>query len=151
MGNSGRAVDGRHCRLAKFLRGPVPGRIGRYILGGLGGLAVSVGVTAFLREVVVLPVDLSFAIALVVVFSFHFAANALFVFRTGTDRHIFMRYTIAALAFRSLDFLLFKGLLVLASLAYPVAIVLAVLASNSVKFLVYSNYVFVKRDDSRPA
>ena len=128
----------------------MPDRIVRYVLGGLGGLVVSVGVTAILREAAGLSVELSFAIALVVVFSFHFAANALFVFRSGADRRIFARYVAAALAFRSLDFLLFKGLLDLASLDYPLAIVLAVLASNSVKFLVYANYVFVKRNDSRP-
>ena len=150
MCSSGRAGDGRTRRLAEILGGPVPDRIARYILGGLGGLVVSVGVTAFLREVAGLPVELSFAIALVVVFSFHFAANALFVFRSGADRQIFARYAVAALAFRSLDFLLFKGLLDLASLDYRVAIVLAVLVSNSVKFFVYSNYVFVKRNDSRP-
>ena len=112
---------------------------------------VSVGVTAFLREVANLSVELSFASALVVVFLFHFAANALFVFRSGADRHIFARYVGVVLAFRGLDFLLFKGLLEFLSLDYPLAIVLAVLISNSVKFLVYANFVFVKRNDPNAA
>lgn len=132
---------------AGIVGGPVPARIARYILVGLCGLVVSVGVTAFLREVADLSVEWSFAIALVVVFLLHFAANALFVYRSGADRHIFARYVVTALGFRSLDFLLFKALLDLASLDYPLAIVLAILISNSVKFLVYANYVFVKRLD----
>ena len=123
----------------------------RYVLGGLGGLVVSIGATSFLHEVVGLSVEPSFAVALVIVFSFHFAANAFFVFRSGTDRHIFVRYAAAVLGFRCLDFLLFKGLLDFASLDYPLAIVLALLASHSVKFPVYRNFVFVKRADSRPA
>lgn len=122
----------------------------RYILAGLGGLAVGLGVTALLREAAGLSVDLSFAVALAVVFLFHFAANAFFVFRSGADWRILARYAVAALAFRGLDFLLFKVVLDFAPLHYLVAITLAILISNCIKYLVYANSVFVKRGDSPP-
>ncbi len=97
-----------------------------------------------MHEVAGFSVGASFAAALVVVFIFHFVANVRFVFRSGAGSRAFLRYTGSALAFRALDFLLFKGIMELTSLYY-VGVVLAVSVSNAVKFLVYKYLVFIGR------
>ena len=117
------------------------GQIARYLLTGAAGLALSLGVTALMHEAAGLSPELSFAVALAVVFAFHFAANAFFVFRSGAGARIFLRYVGAALAFRALDFLLFAGIVELAPLYAAAA--LAVGISNTIKFLVYRRFVFV--------
>ncbi len=123
----------------------MPGPLARYILAGTAGLAISLGVTVLMYEVGGLSASLSFAVALAVVFGFHFVANALFVFRTTVDRYTFLRYTISALGFRGLDFVLFRIITELIGV-YVVAVVLAVVISNALKFLVYRYLVFVGRD-----
>lgn len=117
------------------------GRIVRYLCTGAGGLAVSLGVTTLMHEVAGLSAGASFAVALAVVFGLHFAANAFFVFRSGAEGRIFLRYAVAALAFRALDFLLFAGIAEFAPLY--VGVVLAVGISNAIKFVVYRRHVFI--------
>ena len=119
-------------------------QMGRYVLTGLAGLALSLAVTVLLREGAGLSAGVAFAIALGVVFAFHFFANAFFVFGSGADRHVLLRYAGSALIFRLTDFLLFTGLQGLVA-RYYIAIVLAVLITNLVKFLVYRNLVFTDR------
>ena len=116
----------------------------RYVLTGLAGLALSLTVTVLLREEAGLSAGAAFAIALGVVFAFHFFANAFFVFGSGADRHVLLRYAGSALIFRLTDFLLFTGLQGFVA-RYYIAIVLAVLITNLVKFLVYRNFVFTGR------
>lgn len=117
------------------------GQVVRYVCTGVGGLAVSLGVTALMHEVAGLSVGASFAVALAVVFGLHFVANACFVFRSGADGYMFLRYIVAALAFRVLDFVLFTGIAEFAPLY--VGVVLAVGISNAIKFVVYRRHVFV--------
>ncbi len=117
------------------------GQAARYVLGGLGGLGVSLAVTALMREAAGLSDELSFAIALAVVFGFYFVVNAVFVFRSGVSGRNLLRYTVASLTFRALDFLLFSGIAAVAPVY--VAVALAVGLSNSGKFLVYRRFVFV--------
>ena len=62
----------------------------------------------------------------------------------AADRNILLRYAGSALIFRLTDFLLFTGLQGLVA-RYYIAIVLAVLITNLVKFLVYRNFVFSGR------
>ncbi len=120
-------------------------QMGRYVLTGLAGLAVSLAVTVLMHEGAGLPADAAFAVALGVVFAFQFLANAFFVFDSGADRNAFLRYAGSALVFRLADFLLFAGLRELAA-PYYVAAALAVLVTNLAKFLVYRNFVFTGRD-----
>lgn len=126
----------------------MPGQMARYILTGAVGLMVSTGVTVVMHEAVGLSTRQSFAIALVVVFTFHFMSNSYFVFRSGADRHTFLRYTGSALAFRALDFLLFNAIAEFTSLYYYIGVVLAIGTSNTIKFLVYRYLVFTKCDKS---
>ena len=120
-------------------------QIGRYVLTGLAGLAVSLGVTVLMREGAGLSANAAFAMALGVVFTFQFFANAFFVFDSGADRNTFLRYAGSALVFRLMDYLLFLGLQGLVA-PYYVAAALAILITNLVKFLVYRNLVFTGRD-----
>ena len=122
-----------------------PAQLARYALSGAGGLAVSLGVTALLREGAGLSAQLSFAVALAVVFAYHFAANAFFVFRSGASAATFLRYAGVALAFRGLEFLLFRGVAEFTSL-YVVGVLVALGVSNAVKFLAYRHAVFTGAD-----
>ena len=123
-------------------------QIGRYVLTGLAGLAVSLGVTVLVREGAGLSANVAFAMALGVVFTFQFFANAFFVFDSGADRNTFLRYAGSALVFRLMDYLLFLGLQGLVA-PYYVAAALAILITNLVKFLVYRNLVFTGRPVER--
>ena len=120
-------------------------QMGRYVLTGVAGLAVSLGVTVLVREGAGLAANTAFAMALGVVFTFQFFANAFFVFGSGADRNTFLRYAGSALVFRLVDYLLFVGLQGLVA-PYYVAAALAILITNLVKFLVYRNLVFTGRD-----
>lgn len=120
--------------------GKVPGEIMRWLVAGAGGLAVSLVVTALMHEGVGLPEPAAFAIAVAVLFGLHFLSSAYFVFRSGADGRMFLRYTIAALAFRGLDFVLFVAISGLAPLY--AAVVLAMAISNVCKFFVYRHHVF---------
>ena len=116
-------------------------QMGRYVLTGVAGLAVSLGVTVLVREGAGLSANAAFAMALGVVFTFQFFANAFFVFDSGADRNTFLRYAGSALVFRLVDYLLFVGLQGLVA-PYYAAAALAILITNLVKFLVYRNLVF---------
>lgn len=123
------------------------GELGRYILGGLAGLILNLALTIFMREGLDLSVEVSFAIALTVVFCFHFMTNAFFVYRSGADVHKFGRYVASALVFRFHDFLLFTILIYYTSMHYTLAVASALLVTNAVKFWFYAKFVFVKLDD----
>ena len=127
----------------------MPGQMARYILTGAAGLMISTGVTVVMHEVVGLSTRQSFAIALIVVFTFHFISNSYFVFRSGADGYTFLRYTGSALAFRALDFLLFNAIAEFTSLYYYIGAALAIGTSNTIKFLVYRYLVFTNRDRSK--
>ena len=120
-------------------------QMGRYVLTGVAGLAVSLGVTVLVREGAGLSANAAFTVALGVVFTFQFFANAFFVFDSGADRNTFLRYAGSALVFRLMDYLLFVGLQGFVA-PYHVAAALAILITNLVKFLVYRNLVFTGRD-----
>lgn len=120
----------------------------RYALTGAAGLAVSLAVTVLMREGAGLSAEAAFAVALGVVFTFQFFANAFFVFDSGADRHTLVRYAGSALVFRLADFLLFAGLQGLVA-PYYVAAALAILVTNLVKFLVYRRFVFNDRGQGR--
>ncbi len=105
---------------------------------------MSLAVTALMHEGVGFSATAAFAIALGAVFIFHFLANAFFVFDSGTDRNTFLRYAGATLVFRLVDFLLFAGLQGFVT-PYYIAIALAILITNLVKFLIYRNFVFATR------
>lgn len=130
------------------VKGTMPGQMARYILTGAAGLVVSTGVTVVMHEAVGLSTRQSFAIALVVVFTFHFMSNSYFVFRSGADGYTFLRYTGSALAFRALDFLLFNAIAAFTPLYYYIGAVLAIGTSNTIKFLAYRYLVFTSRDKS---
>ena len=113
----------------------------RYLLTGLAGLAAGLAITVLLREGAGLSARAAFAVALGVVFTFQFFANAFFVFDSHADRGTFLRYAGSAVVFRLADFLLFAVLQGLA-VPYPVAAALAILTTNLAKFLVYRDLVF---------
>ena len=121
-------------------------QMGRYVLTGLAGVGVSLGVTVLAREGAGLSARAAFAMALGVVFTFQFFANAFFVFNAGADRNTFLRYAGSALVFRFMDYLLFVGLQGLVA-PYYVAAALAIFITNLAKFLVYRGFVFTGRDE----
>lgn len=123
-------------------------QLGRYVLTGSAGIAVSLAVTVLMREGAGLSAEAAFAVALGVVFAFQFFANAFFVFDSGADRNTLLRYAGSALVFRLADFLLFAGLQQLVA-PYYAAAALAILITNGVKFLVYRRLVFTGRGRGR--
>ena len=139
--------EGALARLkARATSGAMPARFARYILAGAAGLALGIAMTALMREKAGLPPAASFAVALAALFAFHFAANALFVFRAGANRRAFTRYAIAALAFRALDFLIFQAAVQFAPIY--LSVLAALLISNIVKFLIYGDAVFINEGET---
>jgi putative flippase GtrA len=123
---------------------------------GLGGVsfAVNVGLTVLLTEKLHLPPEVSFAIAIVVVFTMNFLACRYFVFdsRSQDFRQQLLRFAMTSGGFRGSEWL---ALLVCHRLLgienYGMAIVAILIVSTIVKFFVYQRVVFTGRPVGEPA
>jgi len=131
-------------RLAHF-RDETAGQLLRFGLAtGLSAM-VSLGVPAFLHEILGVEQKLAVAAGQLSVLLLNFVTIRLFVFRgNGSARGDFLRYLASAAAFRGLEYLTFLLLFELAGLFYLTALVITLATSTLIKFAWY-RFLFAGR------
>ena len=125
-------------------RGGTPAR---YLLLSALSFALTLGITAGLREWFGVPPEISFAVALVTVFLTNFAGMRWWVFR-GTQRPVvyqFMGFGLSSLAFRGLEYCGYLLLYRVAGIPYLAAAVATIGISFVVKYAVYDSWLFSRR------
>jgi putative flippase GtrA len=128
----------------------LPRRVGtpvRYLLLSALSLALTLGVTAGLHEGFGVSPEISFAVALVVVFLTNFAGMRLWVFR-GTRRPVviqLMGFGLSSLSFRGLEYCLYLLLYRVVGTPYLAAAFAAIGISFAVKYVVYNSWLFSRR------
>lgn len=117
----------------------------RFVVLGAGGyLALTLGVIA-LVEGLGLGERPAYALVIVLVMAGNFYANRRFVFpagRTGAPARQALRFLVAAITFRGLEFGLFSALIGPCAMPYVYAIALTSALSFGVKYYVFARWVF---------
>jgi len=123
------------------------GKPARYLLLSALSFALTIGITAGLREWFGVPPEISFAVALAVVFLTNFAGMRWWVFR-GTQRAMivqFVGFGLSSLSFRGLEYCGYLLLYRVAGIPYLVAAVATIGISFVVKYAVYDSWLFSRR------
>jgi len=131
-------------RLAHLGNGTV-GQLFRFgVATGLSAM-VSLGVPAFLHEILGVEQKLAVAAGQVSVLLLNFVTIRMFVFRgSGSGRGDFLRYLGSAAAFRGLEYLAFLLLFELVGLFYLTALLITLGTSTLIKFAWY-RFLFADR------
>ncbi len=110
-------------------------------------LGVNLGVTVLLHEVLHASEELSYAIALIVVFTMNFMLSRHVVFRSTSGDSIRQAtlFGISTLSFRGLEYVLFLLLHTVMDLWYVGVIVGVSIPMTLVKFLFLGKFVFVPK------
>ncbi|MYD96064.1 MAG: hypothetical protein F4X98_01580 [Gammaproteobacteria bacterium] len=114
----------------------------RFLTVGAAGMVLTLVIVVAAHEFAELSERVSVAIALACTFTYHFFANALWVFRANAGWRTLLRYVVSAAAFRFFEFAFFTVMFALVDLYYAVAVAAALVCSIVVKFFVYRSYVF---------
>ena len=123
------------------------GKPARYLLLSALSFALTLGITAGLREWFGVPPEISFAVALAVVFLTNFAGMRWWVFR-GTERPMivqFVGFGLSSLSFRGLEYCGYLLLYRIAGIPYLAAAVATIGISFVVKYAVYDSWLFSRR------
>ena len=123
------------------------GKPARYLLLSALSFALTLGITAGLREWFGVPPEISFAVALAVVFLTNFAGMRWWVFR-GTERPVivqFVGFGLSSLSFRGLEYCGYLLLYRIAGIPYLAAAVATIGISFVVKYAVYDSWLFSRR------
>lgn len=132
-----------------LLRSPLPGQLLRF--AGTSGLSalVTLGLPVLLHEGGGVGDDKAVAIALTAAFFLNFFTTRSFVFRANGDpRHELMRFALASLVFRGLEYLVFLFVNNVIGLTYIYALLIVLLVSIPLKFFCYRLIVFPDRRES---
>jgi len=123
---------------------PVFNRFARFVVVGADVFPINVGLTALLHEVLHLPEEAAFAIALATVFVVGFFANRHLVFAAGAGRirPQMVRYVVAAVGFRIVQFASFLVIHSWLGAPYLFAVVAVLSFWLVVKFVVFRALVF---------
>ncbi len=119
----------------------------RYLLLSALSLSLTLGITAGLHEALGVSPEISFAVALGVVFLTNFASMRLWVFR-GTHRPVviqFMGFGLSSLSFRGLEYCLYLLLYRVVGIPYFAAAIATIGVSFVVKYVVYNSWLFSRR------
>lgn len=121
--------------------------------GALGavGFGINIAVTVTLTEILGLPEELSFAIALAVVFTFSFVTSRYLIFpeaASGDPRKQLAKFAVSSAAFRGAEYIGFLLLHTVMGLAYLLAIVGVLGISFLTKFVTYSTVVFTSEGEA---
>jgi putative flippase GtrA len=123
------------------------GKPARYLLLSALSFALTLGITAGLRECFGVPPEISFAVALAVVFLTNFAGMRWWVFR-GTERPMILQFVgfgLSSLSFRGLEYCGYLLLYRIAGIPYLAAAVATIGISFVVKYAVYDSWLFSRR------
>lgn len=114
----------------------------RFLTVGAAGMVLTLVISVAAHELAGLSERASVAIALTCIFTFHFFANALWVFSSSAGWRTLLKYMISAAAFRFLEFSFFTAMFALVNLHYAFAVAAALVCSVVAKFFIYRDYVF---------
>lgn len=105
------------------------------------------GLTVLLTEVVNLPEELSFAVALMVVFFLNFFLMRHYIYTgcEGSTKRQFIMYAFSAIGFRGTEYVAFLMIHTWLGVQYAVAIIGIQVWSSIVKFFYYGGLVFTKK------
>lgn len=120
------------------------GKPARYLLLSALSFALTLGITAALREWFGVAPEIAFAVALATVFLTNFAGMRWWVFR-GTRRPIivqFMGFGLSSLSFRGLEYCGYLLLYRVVGIPYFAAAVTTIGISFIVKYAVYDSWLF---------
>jgi len=128
----------------------LPRRVGtpvRYLLLSALSFTLTLGITAGLHEALGVSPEISFAVALVIVFLTNFTGMRSWVFR-GTRRPVvfqFMGFGLSSLSFRGLEYCGYLLLYRTFGIPYLAAAVSTIGVSFVVKYVVYDSWLFSRR------
>jgi putative flippase GtrA len=116
----------------------------RFTAMGSLGLILNLGITAFVHEVLGASEELAFAVALAIVFSFHFLSGRYVIYGAadGDPKRQLLRYGLATGGFRAAEYLGFLVLHTIAGIPYLAVIVIVLGSSFIAKFFFYGHVVF---------
>jgi putative flippase GtrA len=119
-------------------------RLLRFASAGGASFAINLGGTAFMHELLDVPEEIAFAVALGIAFIVNFLACRYYVFegRIGDARRQLVEYLLASLFFRGVEYLGFLFLHTTVGISYLVAIFIVLLCSFFAKFAFYGKVVF---------
>ncbi len=125
-------------------RQPSSGRLARFLGVSAVGFVLNLGITVFLHEFLGATEELAFALALLTVFSYNFAACRYFIFRaTSSDpRRQLLKYALSSAVFRLVEYAAFVLVHTILGVQYLVAAVLILATSFFSKYFFYGNVVF---------
>lgn len=111
---------------------------------GSVGFLLNIGITAFAHELLGATEELAFAIALAMVFAFHFLSGRYVIYGAsdGDPKRQLLRYALASGGFRGAEYVGFLVLHTAAGLPYLAAAMVVLGASFIVKFFFYGRVVF---------
>ncbi len=117
----------------------------RYCLVGAGNFGLSLGLTAFLHEILGAPEELAFGVTLVTLFVINFFVSRHYVYQAsdGSARRQFGRFLVSAASFRALEYGAFLLVHTVLGVYYLAAVVAVQVTSFFGKFLFYRAFVFV--------
>jgi putative flippase GtrA len=119
----------------------------RYLMLSALSFALTLGITAGLREWFGVSAEISFLVARLVVFLTNFAGMRWWVFR-GTQRPVvfqFMGFGLASLSFRGLEYCGYLLLYRVAGIPYLAAAIATLGISFAVKYVFYGSWLFSRR------
>jgi putative flippase GtrA len=121
-------------------------RLARFVAVSAVGFPLNLGVTVFVHEVLGASEEVAFAIALMAVFLFNFAACRYIIYRaTGGDpRRQLLKYVLFSAVFRLAEYAAFLLVHSVFNTQYLVAAVLVLGTSFFLKFRFYGKVVFTE-------
>jgi putative flippase GtrA len=107
----------------------------------------NLGLTLLLTEVICLPEEASFAIALATVFVMNFLFMRYYIYasREASAKRQFVMYGLSAIGFRGLEYISFLIIHTWLNVQYAVAIVYILACSSLIKFCYFKIVVFRKQ------
>jgi putative flippase GtrA len=121
-------------------------RIARFAALGAAGFVLNLVITVLLHELLGVPEELAFAVALAVVFVFSFLTSRYLIFSDaahGDPKKQLLKFAVFSAGFRVSEYLGFLVLHTLLRLPYLPSIVAVLGVSFLTKFFTYSTVVFV--------
>jgi putative flippase GtrA len=129
-----------------FARTTTVGRFARFTAMGAIGFSLNIAATVSLHEGLGAPVELAFAVALVVVFALSFFAGRYLIFEgaaRGNPKKQLGKFVFWNAGFRLAEYTGFLVLHTILDMPYLLTIVAVLGASFLTKYVTYSNVVFV--------
>ena len=122
----------------------------RYIVLGGFSFCLNIGLTILFHEIFIFSEEVSFAFSLSIVFIVNFFTVKFIVFKSdGIAYRQFFLFLATSIFSRIGEYILFLCLFFLLDINYIIAIILTLTSSIILKFFIYKNFIFMKRDATK--